>query len=271
MTKHGRVTLVGAGPGDPELLTIKALRAIQSADSVVYDRLVADAIVDMIPAGVPRFFAGKSCKQKAMTQDEINDLLVVLAKQGHHVVRLKGGDPMLFGRGGEEALKLVQHHIPFELVPGITSAQGCSAYAGIPLTHRGLATGVRFLTGHRTAAEDAQMPLELNWQSLADPETTLVVYMGLANLGVIAQQLVAHGLAASTPVAAIEQGTTSHQRVLVASLADIAGKVADAAFEAPTLIVIGKVVSLAETLDWFKSQAADNKDNFSKNFTQLSY
>lgn len=248
----GKVSLVGAGPGDPELLTVKAIKAIQAADSVVYDRLVSDEIMALVPAGVARFFAGKSCKQKAMTQEEINELLVALAKQGYHVVRLKGGDPLLFGRGGEEALELAKHHIPFEIIPGITSAQGCAAYAGIPLTHRGLSTGVRFITGHRTAAEDE--PLELNWQSLADPETTIVVYMGLANLGFIAQKLMEHGLDASTPAAAIAQGTTPNQRTVNAMLSTIARRVGEAALEAPTLVVIGKVTALAHELAWFMPQ-----------------
>lgn len=269
MKATGRVTLVGAGPGDPELLTLKALKAIESADAVVYDRLVADEIVRLIPAGVPRFYAGKSCKHKAMTQEEINELLVKLAKLGHHVVRLKGGDSLLFGRGGEEALELVKHHIPFEIIPGITSAQGCASYAGIPLTHRGLATGVRYITGHRTADENAEIPLELNWDSLADPDTTLVVYMGLANLGVITQKLIEHGLPASTSAAAIQQGTTQQQRVMIATLETLACKVQEAAFEAPTLVIIGRVVSLAGQLDWFISQPADMDDDFSKNVMQL--
>jgi uroporphyrin-III C-methyltransferase/precorrin-2 dehydrogenase/sirohydrochlorin ferrochelatase/uroporphyrin-III C-methyltransferase len=269
--KTGHVSLVGAGPGDPDLLTIKALKAIQSADVVVYDRLVADGIVALIPETAERIFAGKSCKKKAMTQDEINALLVELAGRGAHVVRLKGGDPLLFGRGGEEALELVRHGIAFEMVPGITSAQGCAAYAGIPLTHRGLATGVRFITGHRTAPEEAQMPLELNWASLADPETTLVIYMGLANLEIITAQLIKHGLAANTPAAAIEQGTTSAQKLLTATLADIAQKVVQAAFEPPTLIIIGKVVSLAESLAWFVNQLPDNNQKNVKYFTELSH
>lgn len=267
----GRVILVGAGPGDPELLTIKALKAIESADVVVYDRLVTDAIMALVPARAERIFVGKSCKHKAMPQEEINRLLVRLAREGRKVVRLKGGDPLLFGRGGEEALELVSHHVPFEIVPGITSAQGCAAYAGIPLTHRGLATGVRFITGHRTNAEDARQPLELNWQSLADPDTTLVVYMGLANLEIIARQLVAHGLSGATPAAAIQQGTTSQQKVLSAVLSDLAQKVQDAAFEAPTLVIIGKVAGLAETLHWFESQPLEKLKNYPGVFTQMSH
>jgi uroporphyrin-III C-methyltransferase len=267
MAIAGKVTIVGAGPGDPELLTIKAVKAIESADIVVYDRLVADRIVAMIPAKAERIFAGKSCKQKAMTQDEINTLLVKYAKEGKHVVRLKGGDSMLFGRGGEEALELTSHGIRYDMVPGITSAQGCATYAGIPLTHRGLATGVRFITGHRTAKEDVQAPLELNWSSLADPDTTLVVYMGLANIEVITRELIAHGLDADTPAAAIEQGTTRAQKLLLAPLSQLATKVKEAALQPPTLVIIGKVVKLAENLQWFAADAS-NDDTC---FTEMSH
>jgi uroporphyrin-III C-methyltransferase len=250
----GKVFLVGAGPGDPELLTLKALKAIQNAEVVVYDRLISEPILALIPHGIPRFYAGKSCKEKAMTQEEIDALLVALAKEGKRVVRLKGGDPLLFGRGGEEALELAKHRIDFEIIPGITSAQGCAAYAGIPLTHRGLATGVRFITGHRVAAEDTTDPLDLNWQSLADGDTTLVVYMGLANLGIIANKLMAHGLPASTPAVAIKDGTMSTHQVIISDLTHIEALVADAKLEPPTLIIIGKVAALAETLRWFTPQ-----------------
>jgi len=266
----GKVSLVGAGPGDPELLTLKALKAIESADAVVYDRLVSDAVLALIPRGVPRFFAGKSCKEKAMTQEEINELLVTLAREGKRVVRLKGGDPFLFGRGGEEALELAKHHIDFEIIPGITSAQGCAAYAGIPLTHRGLATGVRFITGHRVTAEDAADPLELNWQSLADPDTTLVVYMGLANLGIIAKKLIEHGLSATTPAAAIANGTTQQQQVIISDLTDIEVAVTKAKLEPPTLVIIGKVAALANKLGWFASHA-ENTNNYQQVVTKLSY
>ncbi len=245
---QGKVFLVGAGPGDPELLTLKALKAIQSAHAVVYDRLVSDEVLTLIPANVERIFAGKSCKQKAMTQEEINALMVELAGKGKRVVRLKGGDPMLFGRGGEEALMLMEHGIPFEIIPGITSAQGCGAVAGIPLTHRGLATGVRFFTGHRMTKEETEQDLDLDWQSLADPDTTLVVYMGLANLAVIAKKLVEHGLPADFPAVAIEQGTMPKQRVVRATLATIQAKVAEAELEPPTLVIIGKVAGLSEKI-----------------------
>jgi uroporphyrin-III C-methyltransferase len=245
---QGKVILVGAGPGDPELLTIKAHKALKAAQAVVYDRLVSEEILELIPAGCPRFFAGKSCKQKAMTQEEINELLVALAHKGLNVVRLKGGDPLLFGRGAEEALELKKHGVAFEIIPGITSAQGCGAAVGIPLTHRGLATGVRFFTGHRMTIEDADTELDLDWRGLADADTTLVVYMGLANLGTIAQKLIDHGLASSTPVAAIENGTTKNQKVVVSTLNKIETAVKDANFEPPTMIIIGKVAALANEL-----------------------
>ncbi len=248
---RGTVYITGSGPGDPGLLTLHAAKALARAQAVVYDRLVSEEIMAMVPAGVPRFFAGKSCKQKAMTQEEINDLLVTLAAKYRHVLRLKGGDPLLFGRGGEEALHLAEQGIPFEIIPGITSAQGCGAYAGIPLTHRGLSLGVRFITGHRTTAEDAEDPLDLNWRSLADPDTTLVVYMGLTNLKIIAEKLIEHGLPATTPAAAIEQGTTPGQRMVLSTLADIYTKAVQADLQPPTLAIIGKVAGLAEQLHWF--------------------
>lgn len=246
--------MVGAGPGDPELLTLKALRVLERAEAVVYDRLVSEEILALIPHGAPRFFAGKSCKEKAMTQHEIHALLVSLARAGRQVVRLKGGDPLLFGRGGEEAQYLAQHHIDFDIIPGITSAQGCAAYAGIPLTHRGLATGVRFLTGHRVTQEEVDDPLDLNWESLADADTTLVVYMGLANLGVISAKLMEHGLAPDTPAAAIAHGTTKQQQVIISTLKEMPQ--AAAKLESPTLVIIGKVAALAEELGWFMPDAA---------------
>lgn len=237
------VAIIGAGPGDPELLTLKAARLLAQAEAVVYDRLIPDALLALIPKGAARFFAGKSCKQHVMTQDEINELLVSLAKSGRRTVRFKGGDPFIFGRGGEEAQYLCEHNIAFDIVPGISSASGASAYAGIPLTHRGLATGVRYITGH-----SKQPDLELNWQSLNDPDTTLVVYMGLANLPLIAAKLIEHGLPADFPAAAIQDATTENQRVVVSTLAGIAGDVKKADLQPPTLIIIGRVVTLHEQL-----------------------
>lgn len=238
-----KVTLVGAGPGDPDLLTIKALRAIQEADVVVYDRLVSDEVMALVPRGTPRIYAGKSCKHKAMPQEEINALLIMLAKKYARVVRLKGGDPFMFGRGGEEMLAIASQHIAYEIIPGITSAQGCATAAAIPLTHRGLATGVRFITGHRQ--ESSASPLALNWQSLADPETTLVVYMGLVNIVDIVRNLLEHGLPASTPAAIIERGTTPQQRIFTSNLQDLPTMVEQQKIEAPSLVIIGQVVTLA--------------------------
>ena len=243
------VYLVGAGPGDPDLLTVKAVRLLQGADVVVYDRLVSSEVLDLVPVGTTRIFAGKAANHHHMPQDEINQLLVTLARSGHKVVRLKGGDPFVFGRGSEEAEHLVRHGIPFEVVPGITASAGCTAYAGIPLTHRGLATSVRFFTGHCQAGK----PLDLNWKSLVDPDTTLVVYMGLANLGQIATELMAAGLPGSTPAAAIHKGTTPEQRIVLSPLAELASRVVQARLGAPTLIVIGKVTKLAEVLDWYNA------------------
>jgi uroporphyrin-III C-methyltransferase/precorrin-2 dehydrogenase/sirohydrochlorin ferrochelatase/uroporphyrin-III C-methyltransferase len=232
------VYLVGAGPGDPELLTVKAARLLGQAGVVVFDRLVGERIMDLVPPGAMRIYVGKASKVHPLSQAEINDLLVRLARPGRVVVRLKGGDPFVFGRGSEEAAHLACHGVPFEVVPGITAASGCAAAAGIPLTHRGLATGVRFLTGHcRTGAG-----LDLNWASLADPDTTLVVYMGLANLGEIVARLIAAGLPPDTPAAAIASGTTEHQRLCRSGLSELPVRVAEAELRAPVLNVIGRVV-----------------------------
>jgi len=246
-TEPGRVYLVGAGPGDPDLLTVKALRLIRAARVVVHDRLISPEILALIPPEAERLFAGKECGHHYLTQDEINASLVRLAQSGRDVVRLKGGDPLVFGRGSEEALALIQAGIGFEVVPGISAAAGVSTYAGIPLTHRGLATGVRFVTGH--LREDKR--LDLPWDRLADPDTTLVIYMGLHALAGIAARLAAAGLAADTPAAAIENGTTPRQRRVIGTLATLPGLVAAAGLHPPSLIVIGRVVSLADTLDWF--------------------
>ncbi|MGE5505526.1 MAG: uroporphyrinogen-III C-methyltransferase [Actinomycetota bacterium] len=246
MASEGKrlVYLVGAGPGDPELLTLKAHRLIIGADVVVYDRLVGQGILDLIPPGIARISVGKETGRHLLPQDEINELLVSLAKPGRRVVRLKGGDPFVFGRGGEEALHLVRHGVSVEVVPGITAASGCSAGAGIPLTHRGLATGVRLVTGH--ARDDGE--LELDWYSLADPDCTLVIYMGLATIGNLADRLIEAGLPPATPAAAIENGTTADQRTRVTTVGRLAADVAAWDLKPPTLLVIGKVVSLAAEL-----------------------
>jgi uroporphyrin-III C-methyltransferase len=250
------VHIVGAGPGDPELLTLKAVRVLQDADVCVYDKLVSPEILALIPAGATRIFAGKVARNHHMPQGEINALLVGLARSGRRVVRLKGGDPFLFGRGGEEAEALACHGLPFVVVPGITSASGCTAYAGIPLTHRGLAHGVRFVTGH--TMDDAV--LDLNWASLGDADTTLVVYMGRTNVRRMAERLIAHGLSPQTPAAAIVQGTRPEQRTLLATLAALPERVEEMNRPAPTLLVIGRVVALAETLAWFRSEDTTGSD-----------
>ena len=255
MTKTSSVAIVGAGPGDPDLLTVKALRLIEAAEVVVFDRLVSTAILDLVPKGATRIFAGKTARDHHMPQDDINALLVRLAESGRRVVRLKGGDPFVFGRGGEEALHLADHGISFEVVPGITSSAGCAAYAGIPLTHRGLSKSVRFVTGNRQNNQG----LDLDWQDLADPETTLVIYMGRTNVRIIADQLVAAGLASETPSAVIYNGTLPDQKTIITRLDGLADAVEATGLAAPTLLVIGKVVSLAEPLDWFRPAVEEDE------------
>jgi len=246
-TQTHPVYIIGAGPGDPDLLTVKAARVLGEAEVVVYDRLVSDAILDLVPTGASRIFAGKAARDHFMPQDEINALLVSMANSGRRTVRLKGGDPFIFGRGSEEAVHLAQNGITFEIVPGITASAGCGAYAGIPLTHRGLATGVRFVTGH---CRDGQH-LDLNWKSLADPDTTLVIYMGLINVQKIADELIAAGLPATTPAAGIERGTTDAQRTVTTTLAELPACVERANLVAPSLLIIGRVVAMAGELSWF--------------------
>jgi uroporphyrin-III C-methyltransferase len=245
-SREPRVFLVGAGPGDPDLLTRRAARLLAEADIVVYDRLVSPDILDLVSPEATRIFAGKASRDHVMPQDAINELLVSLARDGKRVVRLKGGDPFIFGRGSEEALHLAAHGIGFEIVPGVSASAGCAAYAGIPLTHRGVAKGVQFVTGHTrgTGGED------LDWHRLADPETTLVVYMGLAKITRICAKLIEAGLPADTPAAAIENGTLPSQRVILSTLADLPEQVAGAAVGAPVLFVVGKVVALADRLGW---------------------
>ena len=244
----GFVSLVGAGPGDPDLLTIKALRLLQQAEVVVYDRLVSDEIMNLVPAGVSRIAVGKEPGKHCVPQDQINQIIVNLALSGRQVVRLKGGDPYLFGRGGEEALVLRQQKIPFSVVPGITAATGCSAYSGIPLTHRGLNHGVRFLTGHFRDDQD----LDIDWRKVADPDCTLVIYMGLSSLGFTSEKLIEAGLAESTPAAAIHGGTTAGQQKLISTLGDLPEAVNRANLESPVMLIVGDVVSLSDDLDWFE-------------------
>ncbi|MBT3702046.1 MAG: uroporphyrinogen-III C-methyltransferase [Alphaproteobacteria bacterium] len=243
----GTVYLIGAGPGDPDLLTVKAARLLSSADVIVYDRLVSDAVMDLVPSTAPRIYAGKASKNHSMPQPDINALLVTLAQEHKTVVRLKGGDPFIFGRGSEEAIHLAENDVAFQIVPGISAASGCSAYLGVPLTHRGLATGVRYVTGHTQEEE-----LDLDWENLADPDTTLVVYMGLANLGAISDRLIAAGLSPDTPIAAVERGTTPQQRHCISTLKNAVVDVTKAELGPPCLIVIGKVASIAGTLQWWQ-------------------
>jgi uroporphyrin-III C-methyltransferase len=236
----GHVHLIGAGPGDPDLLTLRALRLIQSADVVVHDRLVSPEIMALVPAGTPRVDVGKLPKFHKVPQADINALLVRLARDGLTVARLKGGDPLIFGRGSEEAEACRVADVACSYVPGITSAQGAAASTGVPLTHRGLATSVRYVTGHR--AKDAA--LDLDWASLADEETTLVVYMGVANIGEIATQLMRHGLPYDLPVLAVASANTPRETRLLSTLGQVAGDMARAAPELPVLFIIGHVAGL---------------------------
>lgn len=242
----GCVYLVGAGPGAADLLTVRAHRLIAQAEVLVYDRLVSEEVLDLAPPTATRLFVGKAAFRHSLSQKEINALLVQLAGNGHEVVRLKGGDPFIFGRGGEEAEYLVRHGIPFEVVPGITAASGCATSLGIPLTHRGVATGARFVTGH--CRDGVDLDLDLNWDSLADPQTTLVVYMGLANAPRMSKRLQAAGLPPDTPALAIASGTTPQQRVCRTTLQGLSDDVAAAGLSAPVLLVIGKVVQEAERI-----------------------
>ncbi len=242
----GEVYLVGAGPGDPDLLTFKAARLLQSADVVLYDALVSDEILEMSRRDAERIYVGKRRANHALPQAEINQLLLELAQSGKRVIRLKGGDPFVFGRGGEEIELLAREGVPFQVVPGITAANGAACYAGIPLTHRDHAQSVRFVAGYLKGDR-----VEHDWSHLQNPRETVVFYMGLVGLPVICEQLVAHGRAPDTPVALVERGTSSRQRVLIGTLGTMVEVAAAAKPEAPTLIIVGDVVTLHGELAWF--------------------
>lgn len=244
-TLQGAVYLVGCGPGNPDLLTFRALRLMQQADVVLYDNLVSAPILDMVRRDAERVYVGKKSNNHAVPQEEINQLLVRYALQGKKVLRLKGGDPFIFGRGGEEIEELAGAGVAFEVVPGITSAAGASCYAGIPLTHRDYAQSVTFVTGHRRDGE-----VELDWPRLVSPTETVVVYMGVAQVGKICAQLIKHGRNPDTPAAMVEKATLSKQRVVVGTLSNLAQKVVDQGIKPPALIIIGEVVSLHDKLKW---------------------
>lgn len=242
----GLVSLVGAGPGHPDLLTIRALKLIKNADAIVYDRLVSDAIMSLCNSEANFIYAGKAKANHSLPQQSINTLLVELARQHKSVVRLKGGDPFIFGRGGEEIETLADHNIQFQIVPGITAASGCAAFAGIPLTHRDHAQSCIFVTGHLRDGK-----INLNWQELKDPHQTIVVYMGLTGIDVICSTLIQYGRATDTPAALVERGTKPEQRVLSATLETLPALIANSNVVAPTLLIIGGVVSLRNKLQWF--------------------
>ena len=251
---QGEVYLVGAGPGNPDLLTFRAMRLMQQADVVVYDRLVSQPILEMVRRDATRIYAGKERNRHTLAQESINQLLVRLAQEGKRVLRLKGGDPFIFGRGGEEIETLAAHRIPFQVVPGITAASGVAAYAGIPLTHRDYAQSCIFVAGH--LKDNA---IDLDWPQLARPNQTVVIYMGLMGLPVLCRQLIAHGLSDMTPAAIIQQGTTERQKIVVGTLKTLPGLTESAHLTPPTLIIVGDVVKLHQRLAWFNPDSATAK------------
>jgi uroporphyrin-III C-methyltransferase len=256
VTETGKVFLVGAGPGDPDLLTVKARKIFDQVDVVVYDRLVSDEIMALVPTGTSRINVGKQPSFHPVPQSEINQILVSLAKEGRNVMRLKGGDPFMFGRGSEEAAHLFANGVPYTVIPGITSASACAASVGLPLTHRGYATGARFITGHCCADSE----LDWDWRGLSDPNTTLVIYMGVANLPQITAQLIENGLSASTPIAAINNGTRPNQQCLISNLATVSEDLADQQFDGPVLFIIGRVVELTKTLGFNHDRTSERAE-----------
>jgi uroporphyrin-III C-methyltransferase/precorrin-2 dehydrogenase/sirohydrochlorin ferrochelatase len=245
----GEVYLVGAGPGDPDLLTFRALRLMQKADVVVYDRLVSAEILELVRRDAEKIYVGKAKSKHTVPQDEINELLASKALEGNRVVRLKGGDPFIFGRGGEEIETLIEHGVSFQVVPGITAASGAASYAGIPLTHRDHAKSVVFATGHLR-----DNSINLNWPALAQQDQTIVFYMGLTGLPIICEQLVKHGMPSNTQVAMVQSATTSQQKVITGTFEDIQQKAEAANIQPPALIIVGSVVSLHKTLHWFQTE-----------------
>ncbi len=250
----GTVYLVGGGPGNPELLTVRALRVLQNADVLLYDALVSEAIVKLARREAERIYVGKEADNHALDQGAINALLVRFARKGKRVVRLKGGDPFIFGRGGEEIETLAAHGVPFEVVPGVTAAAGAAAYAGIPLTHRDYAHSCVFVTGHLKEGEP-----ELDWEALATPRQTLVIYMGVKGLPLICERLVAHGLPRDMPAAAVQRATLAAQRVLTGTLATLPGIAAREKLEPPALVIVGEVVRLRDKLAWFSPGAIEQE------------
>ena len=242
----GEVYLVGAGPGDPDLLTFRALRLMQQADVVLYDRLIGEGILNLVRRDAERIYVGKLSREHELPQEEISDMLIHLAQQGKRVLRLKGGDPFIFGRGGEEIEALSENGIAFQVIPGVTAASGCASYAGIPLTHRDHAQSCVFVTGHEKDGH-----LNLNWKSLIQPRQTVVVYMGLSSIGAITSGFLDNGADPATPAAIIENGTRAGQRVITGTLESLAGKTADADIKSPALIIVGSVVTLRDKLSWF--------------------
>jgi uroporphyrin-III C-methyltransferase len=242
----GTVFLVGAGPGDPELLTRKGARILGLADVVVFDHLVGEAVLELVPASAERIYVGKEPGHHELPQEQINRLLIERARAGQCVVRLKGGDPFIFGRGGEEILDLAAAGVPFEVVPGVTAACAAAAYAGVPLTHRGIARACTLLTGHLNEGR-----CELDWVALARPGQTIVVYMGVAAIGIICERLIAHGLAGTTPAIAIRNASVDSQSTIAGTLADLPGRMAQADMQPPAIVIVGEVVRLRDRLDWF--------------------